>query len=368
MSTQLEQLENWMYHEHLLKYGDSSNSKLSFPVIGGKKGSSGFVISSMGDSVGNKVGRYLEQRYVNAYGQRGVILEGDQDFGYNINKRDRNNVTTNSSGSADHTYVWHGKMDNYTHVGGDAATIRYQVNGSPFTCDTMKLYYVKRSGAGTFEVKIDEEASATYPSVSAANATPALGVLDMSGDISLGAHDFRVTSVSGDFEIIGAHFENSTINGPVIANMYLGGINMVDGNAANSTVWNALLQEIDPDLICFEMKDDPADSPAWDSSFATFMSNLNTQIGSSNFDFCYCSTAQTNPATTDQADNVTNNRKAMTLGPNYSNMKFFDQYHYFETKGGWTYISDNSWTGDGTHLDNGAYQDAFNNLLSVSDL
>jgi len=135
------------------------------------------------------------------------------------------------------------------------ATRTYGVGGASTVCDTVKVYYVKEPGAGTFKVQIDGEDVEGFTSISAAGTLGTLGVVTL--DVTRGAHTAKVVNLTGAVRIIGLGFEDSTVSGLVPINVSKGGLELPDAMGAATARANfaAFLEDVQPTIITHEMKE-----------------------------------------------------------------------------------------------------------------
>lgn len=161
-----------------------------------------------------------------------------------------------------------GALPTLTGAGG---VLTYTNSGSSALADTLKIYYIIEPGAGSFTVESFDVISgwaAEGGTVSAAG-TKSLGIITIAK--SLGVYRLRVTGVSGVVRFLPhgtGQFSATSISGVQLLNCFQGGINLSDMvNASNTTIFQAWLTNVAPDMVMWEMKEGTstlaADLAAW---------------------------------------------------------------------------------------------------------
>lgn len=151
---------------------------------------------------------------------------------------------------------------------------------APYQLDTIKVFFARENGAGTFEIWTSTAGTntpddAAFPgswtlqaTVNADNSGSLAGGVE-TVSLAENAYCVKIVVTSGTVDLVGALFINSTARGVIRANTGLGGVD-VDAQwiQQDSGVLNTFLADIDPDLILshysFSDEDDAAEFPTYD--------------------------------------------------------------------------------------------------------
>lgn len=153
-------------------------------------------------------------------------------------------------------------------AGGSASWIIYGVNP---TFTTVKVYYVKESGAGTINLVVGGSTVAT----ASANASAGLGVLTYTQSSAQSAVSTTVTGAS--VRVLFVHATSSVNSGvDQYGSMAVGGLLLANAtsSAQGRAIWQAALADIAPDFVTFEMDDDFGDGGANAAAFSTLAGML----------------------------------------------------------------------------------------------
>ena len=138
------------------------------------------------------------------------------------------------------------------------ASRTYGLGGGSATCDTIKVFYAKgpasATDGGNFKLQVDGVDQASYLNVSTLDAALGVGIITLNP--TLGAHTLTVVCNTGPVRIIGVGFEDSTSSGIVPINIGQGGIAL---NSPTATAWanfQAVIADLDPDVLQFEAKEE----------------------------------------------------------------------------------------------------------------
>jgi hypothetical protein len=167
----------------------------------------------------------------------------------------------------------------YSPTGGvirlDAGgSVPYTYAGVNPTFTDLKVYYIKEPSAGTINLVVN---GTTVATASAANSTVQLGVLTYTHALE------QVTvglSVSGaPVRVINAHFKRSDINGvDNYSFMAIGGLLLSNSTSSPQglALWAAIIADIAPDFVSFEMDDDFGDGGTNDAAWVALSGMLTT--------------------------------------------------------------------------------------------
>ena len=226
-----------------------------------------------------------------------------------------------------------------------------KIHDAGFTCpaDTIKIYYLRTAGAGTFGVQLSATSissgytdEAGYTAVNCDNGgSDELGIITISK--SLGKYALRISAVSGTVHILGcALYEGGTNNF-----LYYGetpGSNDSGSYDASSVLIPDFIADLDPDLITMQSADDLPGTITGLSALATWITAsgiekptvvIVSQHGKSDYDMAPVS-AYTESFCRDQG------------------WGFVDGLDL--TGGSYAAAADHGWDGDGTHYEVRAYQ------------
>jgi hypothetical protein len=232
--------------------------------------------------------------------------------------------------------------------------------------DTIKLFYVKSSGAGTFKVQTSFNGGAyadeaSYTNVSAVNATTIGSVITLSK--TLGTYKIKVVGLTGTVVIIGAEISNSTVPGFIFNDLSNGGKSLVNFNSCPQAILTPILSSIGADLCFFELKDT---AQILTDELSNFQARSNTAIGT-NTDWVYVGS---NPIQTGDDDQVAQN----VIIKKHAQDNGFVYYDGYTPLGSYTIANAAGLMSDGTHPNTSGYtyvaslmfKDLFlsNNLLS----
>jgi hypothetical protein len=164
---------------------------------------------------------------------------------------------------------------------GSACTIVLQTNnGSQFlqTYDTLKIFYIKETGAASFTVTPGTSSTNLLPgvSVTASAASTGAGVYTITG--VPGISYATIVNASGTVRIQGFGLENSSGTGMKFVNAGLGGTNIDElTNSPSSSFWTTWLNALPPpDVVTQEWKDgSPLSGQPWGYWFQALYNVIN---------------------------------------------------------------------------------------------
>lgn len=224
---------------------------------------------------------------------------------------------------------------------GAGGTIRWDRSGGRAYCDTLKVYWIREPGAGTFTIQTSTDGTnwtneTGFVSVSAANASFALGIATITKPI--GFYMVRVLGVSGTVYFPAPRMYTTTVSGVECISISAGGISLTTASIAPSAVWGAYLEDVAPDLAMFEMKESASslatDLPAWWSVI---------QARTPNTDWIFFGST---PLQTGDAEQIAQNAIIRTHCDTNSQY-YFDAYELFDKS--WTVANSYGFMADGTH-------------------
>jgi len=227
-----------------------------------------------------------------------------------------------------------------------SGTVTYGRGGAGARCDTIKVYYVKEAGAGTFKVQSSSDGGSSwsdeagYTSVSAADATTQLGIITISK--TYGTYMIRVVGLSGTVKFLesglGQFVTTSGSSGVQCASIAIGGLGLPNANSSNASILSAWLADYAPDLGFYEMKESSAVYSA--GALTTFQSRMNA--GAPLMDWVFILTT---PNSTNDADLRLENEyvRAHASANGYAWLDFYGLYR------SWSSANSLGLMGDGVH-------------------
>lgn len=226
-------------------------------------------------------------------------------------------------------------------------TISYGRGGATAYADTLKVYYIKESGAGTFKVQTSTDFSswsdeAGYTNVSAADSTMSLGIITIPKTAA--GYGLRVVGLTGRVYFLPngtGQFRCNGINGVEVASVAIGGLDLARANMSSALVFQAWLADYAPDLGFWEMKESAA-------TLVTTLPDWWTRVsgGQPNMDWCIIGST---PIQTGDADQVAQNEIARTLTEDHG-LYFLDLHALFG--GSWSLANSQGFMADGVHRTN----------------
>lgn len=169
--------------------------------------------------------------------------------------------------------------------------------------NTLKLYYVKSSGAGTFKVQSSLAGAAFadeagYTNVDASNGSTTAGVITITK--TAGLYRLKVVGLTGTVVFIGGRIYDSTAYGIMFNDFSASGITVDNMNTCNSSILSVVMDDIGCDMAFFEAKETAA---TLITSLPTLLTNLDTAF---NEDFGWVMVGSS-PLQTNDADQVAQN-------------------------------------------------------------
>lgn len=222
---------------------------------------------------------------------------------------------------------------------GASGELAWLEGSNSVRADTIKIFYITESGAGSFKVQTSEDGAAYadevgYTNVSASGAT-GLGVITLSKTVNYWR--VKVVGLSGNVKFLKPIYRNSSESGVEIFRLDRGGIPLDSMMSCNASILASLITEIAPDLVWFEMKETAAimaaQLPGWQTAFITNAPNADRVLVGST------------PLASGDADQVAQNtilRQSAATNGNY----YFDRY---SPLGGYAGMLETGEEGDGVH-------------------
>ena len=156
-------------------------------------------------------------------------------------------------------------------AGGSASCLISAANPSFVN---IKVYYVKEPGAGTINLVVGGSTVAT----ASANADIGVGVLSYTQAYAQVAVSVNVTGASVRVLLAHVNAESAYSGVDEYLNMEIGGLSIINAtsSAQGRDIWQAVLSDISPDFVTFEMDDAFGDGGATDAAFALLTGILDT--------------------------------------------------------------------------------------------
>lgn len=195
---------------------------------------------------------------------------------------------------------------------------------SPVLGDTLKVAFIKESGAGTFKIESSINNGSSWSDektgISAANATTIGAVDGPTVKANPAQYVLRVTNtgVSGNVRLIGANISNSKTRGILPMTTARGGLSLSQMVTAPSAIVNPIIADFNPDLVVYLNTDSGADQ-------TTYLSTLYSLVGHSTADWLFVG-INPNDLAGDQSFAVQNaiiKAFAIAQGQSYFNSEFW---------------------------------------------
>jgi hypothetical protein len=285
-------------------------------------------IGVFGDSVGDLKPFFINTRLQQALGNAGGFYNG----------------VVATGGASVHSDVTDGSYwinGGWGVLAGGGALEYLQSGGRP-SADTIRIYYVKESGAGTFKVQSNANGAgyadeASYTNVSAANATTAIGIITMAK--TFGKYSAKLVSLTGTVRVIGVAYEDRTNGGVAVYHFDAASLDSPAVVATPAALRAGLFADLALDLGFMEFKGD--------SNFATniptFLNNYATAAPATNWVMI-----GTSPASdpTQEANGLVVNQTLKSWA-NSNNAIYFDGYSPLVS---YAEVVSKGWQNDGLHL------------------
>jgi len=137
-----------------------------------------------------------------------------------------------------------------------------------FQCTKATFFLATEPGGGTVDIEYYNDSTPGWESLETGVSTDAAtGVLIKTYTFTERSVIFRVTGTSGNTELIGALLRNVAHHGLVSCQSAVGGNPLTTINTGNTAIFNAVMAEVEPDLIISQY-DEPAAS--LESAFGTY--------------------------------------------------------------------------------------------------
>jgi len=222
---------------------------------------------------------------------------------------------------------------------------------------TIKVYYVKEPGAGTFSVDTGTAIASNFTervaSVDANDAgSPSLGVVTIS--LPQASYSIRVNWLSGAVKILDVAWVDSTAGRIDQHSLAVGGQDPAIYNTVNASMMTALIADINPDVV-MSMWDDNA------TNTAIFADRLKEWIDSSGIVpplvMMFGSGPKNGSDATIAAQNALLAQESAEYGWAFVN-------GFVALGSSWATLNAIGWGGDGTHLNDRAYSHLASIMLS----
>ncbi len=234
-----------------------------------------------------------------------------------------------TSGGDGYTYWPTGPLPQLT----TSSSVKFVASGVNPTFSAAKVYYVKESGAGTFNVV---KGGSTVATLDASNGSVALGVYEITQ--GLGQAEVRLDHVSGGNVRIIKVVDTGVESGVRVSSVSVGGLALSDAisSAQSNSLFSAFLADFNPDVFTFEMNDTPLGA-----SITTLGGLLDAAAPTTDKIFIASTPSAAAPTSTVQRDELRSFCRAGDAS-----------YYLFD---GWTPVSpyqtlvDLGWEADGVH-------------------
>lgn len=309
------------------KFLNTYKKLLTGSTIAGNAVSRGKVrlrIAGFGDSVGGYLFTPFSDKLISMFGWGGAIMTGSGTGGGTIHSN------TNET-----TYWFNGLWGEINGSG----SLTYLYGGGRIQATQLKIYYIKESGAGSFQVQTDngtgyvDEGSV----VDCDNGGSAVSDI-ITINKTIGAYGVRINQVSGNVKIImvvGIN-EPSDYDGVTVLQMNVGGLGWIEANATSKAITRPVFTDLGIDLAMVEFKETGSiynTFKQWVDSFSAASPTTDwVLIGS---------TPQLNNNDQNKADNQGLRRVAFEKG-----WLYFDGYSPFIS---YNRMDSLDWEGDGLH-------------------
>ena len=154
-----------------------------------------------------------------------------------------------------------------------SSDVKMVIGGADPTFASIKVWYFREAGAGTFDVLVDGA------SVQTVDADGAAGLQFYEYSQTQSKKEVRLVGSTGDVKIAGVtrHLASDDVE---VYSVSMGGLSLANGVAYSSALENlgAMLAETDPDIITYEMDDRGSE---WETAVETLSDTLDTHAANS---------------------------------------------------------------------------------------
>ena len=139
----------------------------------------------------------------------------------------------------------------------------------PFQCTDVSFYFGQETGGGTVDIDYSNDEGASWTSLeSGVSTNGATSALIKSYNFTERSVIFRLTVTSGNVELIGALLRNKAHQGLVSCQSAVGGNPLTNAILGNTTIFNDIIADVDPDLFLSQWYESTADLTAAFDTFA----------------------------------------------------------------------------------------------------
>lgn len=139
----------------------------------------------------------------------------------------------------------------------------------PFRCTDVSFYFGQESGGGTVDIDYSNDEGASWTSLeSGVSTNGATAALIKSYNFTEQSVIFRLTVTSGNVELIGALLRNKAHQGLVSCQSAVGGNPLTNVILGNTTIFNDIIADVDPDLFLSQWYESKSDLTAAFDTFA----------------------------------------------------------------------------------------------------
>lgn len=216
----------------------------------------------------------------------------------------------------------------------------------PFNCTDISLYLVSEPGGGSITIEQSKDSGSTWTVLESGISTDAAqAALIKTYEVTEGTHMFRMTASGGNVEFIGALLRNEKHKGFVDCRSATGGNPLSGFVQGDTAILNAVMADVDPDLVISHYYEDNADVV---SSFDTYADQI--EAAASSADHCYLAEHEQDATGQKEAENNPIYRnKARTL----PRLQIWETGKVFQS---WENAVDLGWTSDPIHYDDAAWR------------
>ena len=224
-----------------------------------------FVLLQWGDSVSGVPANPIADALSSAYGYSGAALDDLDPSGY---------VSTGSASNPAAVTDYSKWFVRYWNIDATNPNIQWTAPspGVVQIANEFSIYFLKESSAGTFKVQFQIDngtwtdvtvangANVDLSNVSASNGSLAGGVVNWT--LPLNAYRIRISRLTGTVGVLGSKILRNDRPGIVKANISFGGNSNYARLNVPSAVYTPILQDLNPDLAIYAMKENASDDRA----------------------------------------------------------------------------------------------------------
>lgn len=139
----------------------------------------------------------------------------------------------------------------------------------PFQCTDVSFYFGQETGGGTVDIDYSNDEGTSWTSLeSSVSTNGATAALIKSYSFTERSVIFRLTVTNGNVELIGALIRNKAHQGLVSCQSAVGGNPLTNVILGNTTIFNDIIADVDPDLFLSQWYESTSDLTAAFDTFA----------------------------------------------------------------------------------------------------